>query len=509
MKIICPTLQKMSINYPWIIRYSFFFISLLPVQTFAGPAYQYNQAIQEVYQNLLNLEFAAAKQQLQQIEKTQPNNLARHHLWNYYDFFRVYTSDTEANYKALKNNRDKYLAQLEKGPEDSPWHLYSQADIRLQWALLKFRFGDYWAGFLEVKKAYSLLQKNQERFPAFAPNYKDLGILHAMVGTVPDQYQWGLRMLTGLKGTVKQGKKEMHLALANQQAETFFLHTESKMLYCFLLLYLDKEPSEAWQVLQKEPASQDRSLLEAFTYANVAARSGNNEAVIKVLNQQQQRTGWSAFPFLEFTLGNAQLRKLDPQAAVHFQRFLNTYQGQNDIKATYLRLAWCALLKKDKNKYLSHLQSVQKAGNNASGRDKDALHLANLDFIPNVQLIRARLLFDGGYYKQAETALNVYHLAPANNAYEQLEAIYRQARITHRMLSPKNAIQDYQKVLEIGADQPYYFACNSALQLGIIYEDIGQQQTAERYYKKCLELKPEIYKNSLHLSAKAGLQRLE
>ncbi|MEM6376938.1 MAG: hypothetical protein AAF705_01920, partial [Bacteroidota bacterium] len=501
--------KKMSISYLWIIRYSFFLILFLPLPSSAAPTYDYNQAIQDVYYQLLDLDFAGAKKQLAALEQSQPDNLARYHLQNYYDFFQVYTSDNQQTYKTLRQHRDQYLKQLVKGPKDSPWHLFSQADVHLQWALLKFRFGDYWSGFLAVKKAFQLLEKNQKKYPDFAPNYKDLGILHAMVGTVPDQYQWGLQVLTGLQGTVKQGKTEMRRALADQASATAFLHQETSVLYCFLLLYLDKDPSEAWALIKKQSTPSRTSLLTAYTYATVAAQSGHNDQVIELLEQRTKHPNWSTFPFLDFVLGNAKLRKLDTDAVYHFERFLKNHQGQNDLKAAHLRLAWCALLKKDKNKYLFHITAVQNIGNKTNGRDKDAFHLANLDLVPNLQLIKARLLFDGGYYKEANS--NLLQLSPKaiNNIYEALEFAYRKARIAQRLHMEEDAKQHYQTVIDLGEKQPYYFACNSALQLGIIFENEGQKKQAAAYFKQCLRMKPDMYKTGLHLSAKAGLQRLE
>lgn len=509
MKNRKTTLQKRSISCLWMIRYSFFLYCCFPLPLLANPNYQYNQSVQDIYHQLLDLDFAKAQEQLAQLEQHQPDNLARYHLANYYDFLQVYTSDDPKLYKELKAKQDGRLQELAKGPRDSPWHLFSQAEVYLQWALLRFRFGDYWSGFLGVKKAYQLLEKNQKSYPSFAPNYKDLGILHAMIGTVPDQYQWGLKLLTGLDGTVQQGKAEMQLALKDQNAATAFLQQETTILYCFLLLHLDKDPTEAWHLIRQQTAQRDNSILVAFTFASVATRSGHNNQVIKILEIQKSKANWSKFPFLEFTLGNAKLRQLDSEASAHFERFLNQYQGQNDLKATHLRLAWCALLKKDKNKYLFHLKTVQSIGNKTNGRDKDAMHLADFDFIPNLQLLKARLLFDGGYYAQAQNELSKLQHQQITQVYETLELDYRKARIAHRLQENRTAIQHYQKVIQAGETQPYYFACNAALQLGIIYEDQGMKAKAAQYYKQCLQLKPDIYRNSLHLSAKAGLQRLE
>ena len=71
------------------------------------------------------------------------------------------------------------------------------------------------------------------------------------------------------------------------------------------------------------------------------------------------------------------------------------------------------------------------------------------------------------------------------------------------------AVNFYQKTINEGQDESYFYACNSALQIGHIYEDWGKVAKAKEYYKLCLSLKPDEYKNGLHQKAKAGLNRLK
>ena len=287
-----------------------------------------------------------------------------------------------------------------------------------------------------------------------------------------------------------------------------FLRKESIMLYSYLLLYLEKDASVAWQMLQEHPLDAKTHLMDAFTFASVAAKSGHNDAALKVLNNAQAFPTWQQFPFLEFRLANLLLRKLDPSASIHFERFLANYEGQKDIQATHLRLAWCALLLQDEKKYYDHLNRISKSGKNLSGRDHDAIYTQQLGFIPHTDLVKARLLFDGGYYTEAQKLILAHQEKDFNSIYEKLDWLYRKARLEHQLKQYAAALKSYQEVVARGAYQSYYFSCNAALQMGLIFEQQNQFHKARIYYQKCLEIEPDIYKNSLHMAAKAGLQRI-
>jgi len=51
-------------------------------------------------------------------------------------------------------------------------------------------------------------------------------------------------------------------------------------------------------------------------------------------------------------------------------------------------------------------------------------------------------------------------------------------------------------------------SCNALLQMGIIQEELNKKGEAKNYYKLVLDRNPEIYKQSMHQKAKAGLSRL-
>lgn len=125
-------------------------------------------------------------------------------------------------------------------------------------------------------------------------------------------------------------------------------------------------------------------------------------------------------------------------------------------------------------------------------------------------LLKARLLFDGGYYTKAHDLLKSIKPTKAfDTLKDKLEYIYRLGRVHHKMEDYENAIKLYESTIEIGEKLSYYFAANSALELGNLYESQNDYEKAKIYFEKCLEMKDHEYENSLSQKAKAGLLRIK
>ena len=70
-------------------------------------------------------------------------------------------------------------------------------------------------------------------------------------------------------------------------------------------------------------------------------------------------------------------------------------------------------------------------------------------------------------------------------------------------------ILQHNKAIEKGSSKPWYFACNSALQLGLLYEDKSEWANARAAYQKAIKIDTEEYSASLHARAKAGYNRVK
>jgi Tetratricopeptide repeat len=484
-------------------------LSICSIKLSAFGVFQYDAKVSEVYAKIQHLQLNEAKIQLQTLRQNQPNNLALVHLEDYYDFFLLYLSENENELSAYKKRLDERLMAMQKGSPDSPYYLYVQADMLLHWALLKIKFNDYLATFNAAGRAYRLLKRNQEKFPAFILNYKNLGLLHALAGTIPDQYRWGAKLLGGLSGTIEQGKNELEKVLAHaEKLENFLFAEESAVMYSMLLLYLANEPDAAWQACEKYQLQPATNPVHCFTKATIALRSGRNDEAIQILSKRIINPGEAPFPFLDFLLGLAKIRRLDDESSQAFQRFLQHFKGQNYLKEAYQKLAWIELLQGDKTAYQNYMKRCLEKGQSNYGADQHAQAEAESGQIPNTNLLKARLLFDGGYYQKAYDLLKDKDEKDFSPERLRLEYNYRLGRILHGLKRYPEALQQYQKTIQQGAQSSEYFACNAALQAGLLCEKRKQFDSARHYFKRCLQLQPREYKNSLHQAAKAGLNRI-
>lgn len=470
--------------------------------------FEYTPAAAEAYRKATTLRLREATNAVAQIREQDPGNLIVHHIEDYIDFFQVYISDDEALYERLKKKRDARLAAVAKGDKRSPYYLYIQADVRLHWALLRLRFGEYWGAFSEVNKAHKLLQKNRDLFPDFMPNLKDLGILHAMVGTIPDNYQWGVKLLSSLKGTIAEGRRELETVLNYAKSNDFLFEEETIALYSFLLLHLDNDKEAAWKVIRTKKLKPQSNPLHTFVIANIAMRAGYNDEAIRVLEQRPRGRTLQTFPYLDYMEGLARLRRVDSNAATYFQKYLNNYKGKFFVKETYQKLAWCELLKGRSEGYKNYMKSCADKGYAIAGGDKSALLEATAGRTPDVALLKARLLFDGGYYQKALDLLKGRSEHLFSEKRDRLEFTYRMGRILHGLKREGEALTYYQRTIAEGQSDPSFFACNAALQIGLIYEARRDAAQAKKYFQLCLSLNPDEHETALHQQAKAGIGRL-
>src|SRR5690606_16414099 len=139
--------------------------------------------------------------------------------------------------------------------------------------------------------------------------------------------------------------------------------------------------------------------------------------------------------------------------------------------------------------------------------DKQAVREAERGLSNNLHLIKARLFFDGNYLDKAYEEISKAGQSIQNNVEEKVEILYRKARILHSQGKTKNAIFLYQQTIQEGKDLNRYFAANSALQLGYIFEESNETEKAILWYKQVLSNFPKNteYKNSLEQKAKAGI----
>jgi len=465
--------------------------------------YEMTPRAEVIYRRILRLELDGAEADLKAFRKTNPTNLVSDHLDSYVDFFRLYLKGDERMDERLSGRFDRRIDALETGDKDSPYYRYALAEARLHRSLIDLRFERYLAAFRELNRANKLLRENAKRFPDFLLTYKDLGLLHAAVGSIPPQYKWGVELFSSLNGTIAEGRAEMELAVSNRDSP-FLLETE--VLYAFLELHLAGEPEKAFAKIQSLGLQPKTNALHCFVLANLAMRNGRNDMALRLLEAQPRGGETADFPYLDFMLGLVKLRALDPAARIYFQSFNVRYAGRHFKEEARQKIAWSYLLSGNEARYHKTMENI--GGGSQAGGDQNAAREAARQSLPHPDLLRARLLFDGNYCTRARAQLEKIEPGTLTEE-ERLEFLYRTGRVLEGLKKYDEAILFYRQTVTTGRDNPAFYACKSALQAGLIEERRGNKAAARKQFDDCLDISPAEYKTGLHLLAKAGLDRVE
>jgi len=159
-------------------------------------------------------------------------------------------------------------------------------------------------------------------------------------------------------------------------------------------------------------------------------------------------------------------------------------------------------------KAMLYFNKIALSGKTLYDSDKYAQRIAENKEFPNKEITKIRLYTDGGYYTQAFDLLKTLTLGQFQLKRDKLEYLYRTARLNHKGGSENDAITYYQKTIELSKEETYYFAPNSCLQLGYIYQSRNENAEAKKYFTAALGYKNYEYKNSIDNKAKAALNEL-
>lgn len=463
-----------------------------------------NSNCKQAYQSIFKLKLTEGQQYLDAEKKENPKNYMVYFIENYADFLKLFINDNQALYTSIEPKTEARLEKLKKANPNSPYYLYTQADLHLQRAFCKIKFGDNLSAVFEVRKAYLLLLDNQKKYPDFKPNIKSLGLLHTIFGAIPDKYKFGAKLL-GLKGSIDEGLKELNTVL---QDANFQFREETIIMYTLLLLHLQKDKTSAWNMIENTEIPLGDNLLNHFIAATVATHTGKNDKAIAILSSRPGGNQYYPFPFLDFMLGNAKLNKLEDDADDYIKKFIASNKGRSYQKEAYRKLAWHALINDDAASYKKYMKQLLPIKDAPTDEDKSAQKEAIKNYVPHKELLKARVLSDGAYYNKALGIVNAIQADKLSRTRDKIEYYYRKARIYDEMHQTAEAVKNYLLSIQKGEAYDYYFAANACIKVAAIFEKQHKKANAIQYYKKAIALDKDEYANSIEAEAKAGLNRL-
>ncbi len=495
INIIFRTTRKIS----FVLIYSLLFIVHCKAADF-----DFTPNLQKAYSEVFKLKVQSGRELL---SKENPKNPFRIYVEDFADMTELINSENEKQYEKWISKEDKRLDLIEELDEKSPFNRFLRAEIKLHWALIKIRFGhEVKAGF-NVIQAYKLLEENQKLFPNFLPNLKSLGCLHVLIGSVPDKQRW-ISKLLGLRGNIQLGMNELRLVATDK-----IWGMESKFCTVFIQAYIlkfdDKQNAEMLQFAN----SQSDNLIINMVATAISLKDNRTEQAIELLKRTPRDAEYLHFPIFELYKAETQLFKGNyPQAVSAYQNYLRTFKGQTFLKDTYYKMFLCIWLMGDEKKAKLYLSKINERGNTIAESDKVAQkfyeNFQKTKTLPNKILIKLRLLFDGGYFEEAQNELVSLTEKSFTNKKDQAEFNYREGRVYQKLNQLDKAVNYFEKSLALTGSEEWVFAPNSALQLGYIQQQKGKKNKAKAYFEQAIAYKNHEYKTSVDNKARAALTEM-
>ncbi len=491
-----------------MIKRAFILLLLITGNVLTSKAnFDFNADCVRAYEAIFDLRLKEAEGILKTEKAQNPQNAIPVLLENYIDFFTLLSSESKADYDRLKNRRDVRLSFLTQQDRNSPYFLFAQAEVYLQWGMLKSRFQDYLSSGFDIKKADNLLRENQKKFPSFLPNKKSSGLVDVILGSIPSNLK-GVLSTFGFKGNVNNGIKNLESLMVSLPKTNYKFYTDEVVFFlCYIETDLVANKSNYNKLINYTNNMSSKSLLRTYLQGYVASRNAHNDQAISYLLKQPKGTNYLDFPKLDYLLGNAKLNRMDADANQYLISYLKSYKGINYVKDAYLKLGYYYYLRGDNNRYQAFLKMVKTQGDLYDEKDKQALKEAN-DAAPDVLLLRARFEFDGGYYSKSLQSLSSKDAGDFKLPRDQIEFHYRLGRVFDELSKDSDAISNYQKAINLGKQTSYYYAANAALSIGNIYENKRDKAKAASFYKQAIAMKNHEYENSIETKAKDGLRRI-
>lgn len=489
----------------WIIL-----VFLILASKVSSAYYEFDDNLKSAYTSIISLDFEKSNLLLIQEKKEKPGNDLVVLYSNYIDFLKAFISEEEIYFNSFKKRSGENLKVLEKEENlTSPFHQYAKAEILIQQALVKVKFREYVSAATDIRKAYRLIEKNKISHPSFLLNSKLSGFLDVVIGAVPREYHW-LVEIAGMEGSVAQGTGDLK-SLFKALEKTEYSCYREELLFYLSNLYTTFNSGEGDLIecmLYIRPYSENSTLMR-FCTATILMKLGRNDDAYSFLKDPQNYMHGFPIDFMYYKLGMSKLRMLDLSASKDFEEFIKRFKGQNYLKSSYQKLAWIESLNNNSQGYYSYMAKCRTLGTAFIDEDKAAQSESAEVEMGNRILLRSRLLFDGGYYIKAQQELAGVSVDSFPKYKDQLEVTYRLARIYQKTGQEEKAIDLYQKTIDNGSAATFYFAANSALMMGILYEERKDLDKAESYFKKCLSMERHQYQNSIDQKAQAGLDRIK
>lgn len=467
----------------------------------ADNIWHFSPDLQKAHQLILNLQTDEAYALL---SKAEGETYHKMYVLSLCETLDVLISEDEQKFIRIESNFRERFKVLEGKKQDAE-ALFMQAELNLQRGFNFLNLGQEFNAVWAIRNAYNFTQECIRKYPDFIPIKKTSGVIEVMIGSVPDKYHWFMSLL-GMKGSVITGQKQLEQLRTSGSS----LSIEATILYFTIKGLINQQFEEAANGFQTLLQTTPQNRLIIFLAVNMLVKNSQSEEALKLIHDLDQQTGGLPMYYIEYLRAEIYLQRGDYTKAIPaYQRFITQYKSENFKKDAYYKISLAYWLQGKTDLAKANFEKAKITGRAVAEPDHHADAQLKESSFPNPKILKVRLYTDGGYFHEAREVFQSITPPDLVTKKEQVEYYYRKARLAHKTRELSAARMFYQQTIDMTGVNTWYFAPNSALQLGYIAQEGHDKATAKKYFELALSYKKHEYKNSIDGKAKSGLEQLK
>ena len=399
------------------------------------------------------------------------------------DFLTLLSDQSELSYKVFEKQSKRLAKDLKKTFDNKSFRSSSFLFKHYLFsAIASSQYSDYPSAAKSVFRAFKYYIRMVEKHPAHTESKLAGAIMTVLSEQVPDQYA---KMIP--KGMSNPNQTPGFTQLKNVYQKALLsrseLSLEAGLLWVILLWEFSPDDNETWAAWMEVSKNESLSGLLSAKYVGIMAafKSGQRDYLSSTFNSMPEED-MDRLKYLYFQRGKHLLFEFDPTGLEDLNTFINLSPRGNFVKTAWLRLGWYHLISHNDQKANMCFSKVLSDGIDKIWIDEQSISEAENADSYNSDLLKLRMLYDGGNYLECLHAIEAHELSGSLQSSSFVaEMQYRKARCLQGLKRDSESLKAYDVLLQNHLDEESYIIPQAAIIASSIAEKRGDIDAALSY----------------------------
>lgn|GEM_PF-1249521 len=376
-------------------------------------------------------------------------------------------------------------------------------------AIVASQFSNYSQAARELIRSYRNYKKLVNEHPAHPTSQHATGLMKVIFEQIPDSYL-RLTKAIGIDFPDGDGFEMLARSFRMTTGQSRSTRVSRGLLWVFVLWEFHPESDACWEAWQEVKKIDSQLALVRYTGVVSALKSGKNEEALEILSLMQADRQFESNPHLYYLLGKAYLYAGNAEAIHALKTFLELSTADNYIKSAWLRIAWFYTMDDEVSKASESFDQVVNSGNDDVWADKQALREVAEHHALRKEILKLRLLYDGGYYQECVLASEaLIRQRDTFSDTEYVEILYRKGRSYHEQGKYEQSLLVYDEILENYSHVKNYQIPKIAILSAYILYDLKRKEQCLSRIDFCLRMNNYGYQSTFKRQAQALRRKLK